>query len=155
LIGFTLEFVQHASQLAGIRDIALIGSLCTDKEYPKDADLLVSVADDMSLSPLAAHARRLQGRAQSIGHGADVFLASEGGEYLGRICPWKICRPGIRLSCDALDCGRREYLHNDLRTLRLSRELIAAPPLRLWPNVVIAGTVPSDIAELLIRKIVP
>jgi len=38
------------------------------------------------LAPLAACARRLQGRAQSFNRGADVFLADELGHYLGRTC---------------------------------------------------------------------
>jgi hypothetical protein len=43
-------------------------------------------------------------------------------------------RAGLRQSCDALHCGQRPYLHDDLNTLRLSTALIATPPLELWPK---------------------
>jgi hypothetical protein len=71
------------------------------------------VTEDADLAPLARLGRRLQGRAQTLNRGGEVFLADPKGKYLGRICPWKNCGPGIRLSCDALHCGRRHYLHDD------------------------------------------
>jgi hypothetical protein len=64
---------------------------------PKDADLLVTVEDEADLAPLARLGRRLQGRAQSMNKGADVFLADAHHHYLGRTCTWKECAPGIRL----------------------------------------------------------
>ena len=48
-------------------------------------------------------------------NGGDIFLAGPKGNYLGRTCHWKNCGPGIRMSCDALHCGQRHYLHDDLR----------------------------------------
>jgi hypothetical protein len=77
--------------------------------------------------------RKLQGHAQNFGRGGDVFLADRQHRYLGRTCPWKQCGPGIRASCDALHCGRRPYLHDDLETIKLPPNLIASPPLELWP----------------------
>src|SRR3954468_7086618 len=79
----------------------------------------------------AARARRLQGATQQFNRGADVFLADEAGRYLGRTCPWKECRPHVRLSCDALHCGARPHLHDDLRTIQLPATLVASPPLDL------------------------
>jgi hypothetical protein len=145
LIAAALAFVQDVRKLPGVLRIALVGSLTTDRAEPKDADLLVTVTDDMDLSPLAELARRLQGRAQGFGRGADVFLLDPKGRYLGRTCHWKECRPGVRQRCDALHCGRRHDLHDDLRSVTLSKEVTAAPALELWPRVVAHVPVPQDI----------
>jgi predicted nucleotidyltransferase len=151
LLEATFWFVQSVAQLAGVRRIALVGSILRDRRSPKDVDLLVYVADDADLADLAAAARRLQGRLQSQNRGADVFLADEHGRYLGRTCPWKVCQPGIRASCDAIHCGRRSHLHDDLGTIRLPDSLIAAPPLDLWPVVVRRCRPPADVERLVNR----
>jgi hypothetical protein len=44
------------------------------------------------------------------------------------------CRP--RRACLAEHCGRREYLKDDIHVVTLSNELLAAPPVDLWPKVV-------------------
>ncbi len=150
LIAEALKFTIAATKLPGVTRIALIGSLTTAKKDPKDADVLVTVTDDADLEPLARIGRRLQGRAQNINQGGDVFLANPGGHYIGRICPWRECAPGIRMRCDALHCGRREYLHDDLRTITLKSSLIAAPPLVLWPEVTARIPLPYDIEQGLI-----
>lgn len=80
------RFVTSATQIAGVRRIAVLGSIVTTKPDPKDIDVLVVVADDADLAPLATCARRLQGHAQSLNRGADVFLADERGTYIGRTC---------------------------------------------------------------------
>jgi predicted nucleotidyltransferase len=56
------RFVAAAGQIAGVRRIAVLGSIVTTKPNPKDIDVLVVVADDADLAPLAACARRLQGQ---------------------------------------------------------------------------------------------
>ena len=66
--------------------------------------------------------------------GADVFLVKPDGKYLGCTCPWKNCGPGYRASCDAEHCGLRPYLHDDLGLIRLTPEVIAQPPVMLWPE---------------------
>ena len=149
LLEATFWFVRSAAQLAGVRRIALVGSILRDRRSPKDVDLIVYVADDGDLADLASAARRLQGRLQSQNRGADVFLADEHGRYLGRTCPWKVCQPRIRASCDAIHCGRRSHLHDDLGTIRLPDSLIAAPPLDLWPVVVRRCRLPADVERLV------
>ncbi len=146
-------FVQAATQIPGITRIALIGSLTTDKIDPKDVDMLVTVTDSADLIRLATLGRKLSGHAQNIGRGGEVFLADEQDNYLGRICPWKRCGPGIRLSCDALHCGRRPYLHDDLKEIKLPKSLVAEPPLELWPEVVTRVPVPADVDEIVIRSL--
>jgi predicted nucleotidyltransferase len=70
------RFVVSVRQTAGVQRIAVLGSIVTPKPDPKDIDVLVVVADDANLAPLATCARRLQGHAQSHNRGADVFLAT-------------------------------------------------------------------------------
>jgi len=153
LLGEVLAFVRVASRLAGVTRIALIGSLTTDEPDPKDADLLVKVTDETDLEPLATLGRKLQGHAQSFARGGEVFLADPEGHYLGRTCPWTRCGPGIRSSCDALHCGRRPYLHDDLETVRLGESLIMAPPIELWPQVMARVPVPEDVKQDVLRPL--
>jgi len=150
LFNEVLFFVRKARQLPGVMRIALIGSLATEKPNPKDADLLVWVADEMDLAPLAKLGRQIQGHAQGFNRGADVFLVDPRGRYLGRTCPWKRCGPGIRISCDALHCGRRPYLHDDLGAIQLSGELIAAPAVDLWPKIQARVPIPQDVERDLL-----
>jgi predicted nucleotidyltransferase len=153
LIAEVLAFVRAARQLRGVTRIALIGSLTIDEPEPKDADLLVSVTDDADLAPLATLGRKLQGHAQGFNRGGEVFLADARGNYLGRTCPWKQCAPGIRMRCDALHCGKRHYLHDDLETIRLASELVASPPIALWPNIITRVPIPADVEQGLIAPL--
>jgi len=153
LIAEALVFVRAAGRMPGVLRIALIGSLTTDEPDPKDVDMLVTVADEADLEPLAALGRKLQGHAQSIGRGGEVFLADPQGGYLGRICPWKRCGPGFRMSCDAEHCGRRLYLHDDLSTIRLDKRLVGMPPLELWPQVVRRARVAEDVEKELVKRL--
>jgi hypothetical protein len=85
LITEVLTFVGVAQCLPGISRIALIGSLTTQKADPKDADLLLTVTDNTELASLARLSRRLQGHAQNMNRGAEVFLADPNNNYLGSI----------------------------------------------------------------------
>jgi hypothetical protein len=136
-------------QIAGVRRIAILGSIVTAKPDPKNIDVLVVVADDADLAGLATCSRRLQGHAQSFNRGADVFLADDRGTYIGRTCRWKECRPGVRRSCDALHCGRRPYLHDDLDAIRLNSTVVVSPPVTLWPSVERRGKLPQDVEEVV------
>ena len=149
MLAGVVGFVRAVAPIVGVRRIALIGSIMTARPTPKDIDLLVTVADDADLAPLARCARQLQGRLQGLNHWADVFLADERGRYLGRTCTWRECRPGIRASCDALHCGRRPHLHDDLGDVRLNQALIASPPVEIWPTVIRRSHVPPDVEALL------
>lgn len=149
MLAGVLQFVRAVERLAGVRRIALVGSIVTTKPTPKDVDLLVTVTDAADLAPLARCARQRQGKLQGANHWADVFLADERGRYLGRTCTWRECRPGIRASCDALHCGRRPHLHDDLGDVCLTEAIIANPPVELWPMVVRRTSVPRDVEDLL------
>ena len=149
LLVLAADFITRVRDLPGVLRLALLGSIVTEKAKPKDIDLLVTIGDNCDLRLLATRARRLKGRAQSLGSGADVFLADADGVYLGRTCQWRTCRPGIRVACDASHCGRRPFLHNDFRALTLSTALVSAPPLELVPRVVVRGALPVDVADWL------
>jgi len=150
LLAGVLAFTQAACRVPSVTRIALIGSLATDKPDPKDADTLVTVADDADLTLLAAHGRKLLGHCQSRNRGGEVFLANPRGVCLGRACPWKDCRPGIRMSCDARHCGARPYLHDDLGAIRLPKALVTQPPIELWPQAAAHVSVPADVEALLL-----
>jgi predicted nucleotidyltransferase len=150
LLRLVQTFTLATRWVPGVTRIALVGSLATSKADPKDVDLLVSMEVGAALAPLALHARRLRGAAQSLGKGTDVFLASPIGECLGRVCEWRDCRPGVRLRCDALHCGKQAYLHDDLEIVRLPPSLIRDPPVILWPEVRYGPPVPLDMAQELL-----
>jgi hypothetical protein len=146
-----LAFVRAARSTPGIRRIALLGSLATDKRVPKDADVLVTIDAATDLGPLGRLGRRLKGTAQRINLGADIFLADEAERYLGRICDYRECFP--RVACRALSCGLRQHLNDDLQIVTLNPMLISSPPIDLWPRIVARCVVPTDTQALLVAKL--
>ena len=151
LIAEAFRFIDRVVSISAVRRIAFIGSITSEKKDPKDIDLLVTVDDDADLTVLATAARKLSGVAQSMGKGADVFLANPAGRYIGRICPWRECAPGIRTSCNARHCGRRQFLHDDFDTIKLDLRLISETTIEVWPTVVSHNTVPDDLMSYLSR----
>jgi hypothetical protein len=147
------DFILTARRLSGVARIALVGSITSPKEVPKDIDVLVTVTDIADLAPLAQAGRRLKGHTQSYNLGADVFLANTIPRYIGRICSWKDCRPGLRASCDARHCGRRPFLHDDLDCVSLPDCLVSAPPIELWPQFRCRVTIPEDVQRLLLSPL--
>ena len=145
------SFVRAARLCPDVRRIALLGSLATAKAIPKDVDLLVTVERAIDLTQLARAGRRLQGLAQTINLGADVFLADSAGRYLGRICHFRECHP--RVACHAQHCGLRNHLNDDLHLVTLSKDLLASPPIELWPKVIRRFTAPEDLEEILLIKL--
>ena len=145
------SFVLATRLCPGVRRIALLGSLTTAKAIPKDVDLLVTVERAMDLTQLARAGRRLKGLAQTINLGADIFLADTAGQYLGRICHYRECHP--RIACRAQHCGLRTHLNDDLHVVTLSKDVLASPPIELWPKVIRRLTVPDDLEEVLLTKL--
>jgi len=137
--------------IPGVKGIANVGSLTTEKGDPKDADALLTVDDDADLTALAIAARQLKGAAQTRNKGADVLLANSASRYIGRICHWRVCGPGIRASCDAWRCGGRHFLHDDLDDLTLDPLPVKEPPIEMWPTVVCRAVVPDDLRFYLFR----
>jgi len=148
LLSYLPWFVSKAAKIPGVRSIKLLGSITTDKKNPKDIDFLIEVEDDADLKPLAKLGRQLKGRTMQAGHGADIFLANPQGKYIGRTCSWRECRPGIRVSCDALNCGKREYLHDDLKTVDLADAVVQAA-FELWPSWERATELPEDVRKVV------
>jgi len=145
------SFVRAARLCPGVLRIALLGSLATAKAVPKDVDLLVTIERAVDLAQLARAGRRLQGLAQTINLGADIFLADTAGRYLGRICHYRECHP--RVACHAQHCGLRTHLNDDLHRVTLSKDLLASPPIELWPKVIRRLAVPEDLEQLLLTKL--
>jgi hypothetical protein len=152
LLAAVLKFTRTAAALPGVKRIAMVGSLTRNEPDPKDADVLVTVSDDMDLAPLAAAGRKMAGAAQQIGRGGDTFLANESGSYIGRTCHWRNCGGG-RAGCDARHCGRREYLHDDLDSVELEKSLVAAPPIELWPTIQTRVPVPPDVERIVLEPL--
>jgi hypothetical protein len=145
------SFVLATRLCPGVRRIALLGSLTTAKAIPKDVDLLVTIEPAMDLTQLARAGRRLKGLAQTINLGADIFLSDTAGQYLGRICHYRECHP--RIACRAQHCGLRTHLNDDLHVVTLSKDLLASPPIELWPKVIRRLAVPDDLEEVLLTKL--
>ena len=151
LLRLTLEFVRATRSVSGVQRIALIGSLTTEKANPKDADVLVTIGEPCDLDGLARLARRLKGMAQSSNAGADVFLTTSVGEYLGRVCHYRECHS--RVLCRARHCGRVPHLNDDLDVLSLSPALIATPPVVLHPIVMPASCPIADLDSVLLAPL--
>jgi hypothetical protein len=146
-----LSFVLAARACPGVQRISLLGSILTAKAIPKDIDVLVTIDGAMDLTGLARAGRRLMGTVQTINLGADIFLADTTGRYLGRICHYRECHP--RVLCQAQHCRQRDHLNDDLHIVTLSQELIASPPVDLWPKVVRRLSVPADVDDALLNKL--
>ncbi|MGQ0653366.1 MAG: DUF6932 family protein [Betaproteobacteria bacterium] len=151
LLRVVLDFVRAARGLRGVERIALLGSLLSAKPRPKDVDVLVSIGDDVDFETLARLARRLQGAAQQINSGSDVFIADAAGTYIGRICQYRECRPRVR--CRARHCGARPHLNDDLDAVLLPPELVAAPPAIVHPGILASGAVPPDVEALVFEPL--
>jgi len=145
LLAAGVQFVDRVKQVAGVERIALIGSMATPKREPNDIDLLLTLSTSADIAAIAAAGRKLKGRAQNIGRGADIFLADREGRYLGRTCPWRECAPGLRMRCEAQHCGT--YLYDDLHVLTLESRLLASPPLQIWPETFMRQEIPDDVLE--------
>ena len=151
LLEASLAFVRAVRRLPGVSRVALIGSLVTPKSKPHDCDLLVSVTDEVDMSALSKLGRKLKGQTGGMGSGADIFVCDGTHRYIGRTCEWRDCWPRVR--CDALNCGLRPGLHDDLDTLRLEHDLTLHPPLELFPAVVARVVVPRDVEEVLMAPL--
>lgn len=145
------RFVNHASKLAGVERIALLGSLVTRKNNPKDADVLVTIRPDVDINALAALGRRLKGRGQNRNSGADIFLCNPEGEYIGRTCAFRECHPRVR--CSGTQCARGTRICNDFDVVCLNQDLIREPPLILWPSIERRQPLPEDVEKVLVEQL--
>ncbi len=145
------RFVERARVLKGVERIALIGSVTTVKENPKDIDLLVTVTGAVDFQALAAIGRKLKGAGQSRSSGADVFLCNSKGDYLGRTCSYRECHP--RMACRGHRCGDSAYVCDDFEVIEIPRDTALNPPVILWPRVVCRATVPADLRQTLLTPL--
>jgi hypothetical protein len=151
LLRLTRDFVLAARCVPGVERIAVLGSLVTNKARPHDADVLVTIGDNIDLDELSRLGRRLKGQAQGINSGADVFLADVSGRYVGRVCHYRECHP--RALCSARNCGLDQHLNNDLDVLTLPPALIASPPIVVYPTIAAATPIQPDVESVLLAAI--
>jgi hypothetical protein len=59
------------------------------------------------------------------------------------------------MSCEALHCGQRHYLHDDLRSVQLDSKLLQAPPIEFWPSLVARVPIPPDVERCVLTPIRP
>jgi len=149
LLQHSRTFIENACTLDGVLRIAMIGSLLTTKEKPKDIDILVTISEGVDINALAKLGRQLKGKCQTENAGADIFLCSEAGEYLGRTCGYKECH--IRASCLGTQCHLGLRVCNDFEEVRLESDLIKNPVLVLWPSVEKWGEIPEDVEQVLLQ----
>lgn len=147
LLRAVLAFVQSARSTPGVRRIALLGSLATNKPVPKYADVLVTIDATIDLDLLARLGRRLKGTAQTINLGADVFLANEADRYMGASATTASATHAWPAARSAA------HLNDDLQIVTLTPALVSAPPIDLWPRMVARCAVPVDTQALLVAKL--
>jgi hypothetical protein len=80
-------------------------------------------------------------------------VADSSGPYVRRLRAWKQCAPGIRARGDALHCGRRPFLHDDLATIRLTPTVAVHPPLDLFPEVPRRVPLPPDVEAIVVQGV--
>lgn len=51
------------------------------------------------------------------------------------------------MACQALNCGRLQYLYDDLQCVKLDRALIANPPIVIYPRIIVRDKVPDDLMD--------
>ena len=140
------SFVRAARICPGVLRIALIGSLVTNKPIPKDADVLVTIDDTTDLTGLARAASAPQGVCSNhqpsslmrLGVTSDAFAS-----IASAIRAWH-ASPSI---ADAAPTSTMTHV------VTLSKELLAAPPIDLWPDVVRRLKVPPDVEALLLTEL--
>jgi len=144
------KFLPSLRALRCVERIGLTGSLKTPKREPKDIDVVVCTITGSSLSELATIYRKMSGGLQSIGRGVDVFIF-ENGYYVGRLCRYRDCAPGIRASCAADHCGLRPYLCDDLSVVELYSTTLTRLPVQLHPDGWYLDDVPQDVKDFVKR----
>jgi hypothetical protein len=152
LLDAARRFVESAARIDGVLRIAIVGSLVTPKPRPKDTDLLVTISEAANIKALAKAGRSLKGGLQQKGSGADIFLCTPAGEYLGRTCSYRECHP--RVACRGHQCTFKTWICDDLQEVCLDSELLLEPPVELWPAVVRRQQLPEDVERVLVTHFV-
>ena len=146
-------FVEKASTIDAVQQIALIGSICTGKKNPKDIDLLLTLTPGANIAPLSRLKRQMQGRIQRGLLGADVFLMEEG-KYLGRPCRYREPHPRVVCAHDGLMCSlERSFLCNTSAAFNLEKKLLVSPPIILFPKFRASVEVPADIRTVFMNTL--
>ena len=142
-------FLDEVKQFKEVRQVALIGSICTNKPNPKDIDLLISIKPKTDLKKLATLRRKTQGRIGQGLLGTDMFIV-EDGRYLGRLCRYREPWPRVVCCNDNLICDRtRNYLCNTSNNFSIDKSIINNPPITIYPKFSTTIEIPNDVGKVL------
>lgn len=141
------KFVRRVLEVRGVLRVALVGSITTDKQNPKDIDFLLTVSDEFDIEAAATVGRKLKGFLQGLNSGADIFLCDASHRYIGRTCNYRECHS--RVACEGNNCRRGSWLNTDFHLVKLKRELCENPPVIIWPEQRISDSVPQDVSRML------
>ena len=143
-----LEFAEKISRQKGVQRIAIVREITKPIREPEILCLLVTIDEEAPIKPIADIGRKLKGRMVSMPNaaGADVFLANEAHEYLGRTCSYRECHP--RVACEGSQCYGT-YIANDFHVFTPGPEVIQSPPVEVYPQVVIRERIPDDLRRAL------
>ncbi|MEW6558091.1 MAG: UPF0158 family protein [Elusimicrobiota bacterium] len=124
-------FVELASKIDGIIEIALFGSLATGKKrIAKDIDLMVFIENTDCIDRLALSHRKVLGKFHAS---PDVFVFTKNKQFLGNICHRKEC-PSMSVDCQILGCGDIKYLEKRQGFTFNERNIFKDKPKALWLN---------------------
>ena len=140
-------FLANIAKHDNVEKVAFCGSICTEKEHPKDIDVLVYLKSDADISRIAELKRKFEGRIARNSMGADVFLI-ENGKYIGRACRYK--EPWVRVICaqEKLCCADRLHLCDTTGAFTLKQELVDNPPVVVLPEFSPMIQVPEDLKAI-------
>ncbi len=100
------RFLELAKPCEDIIEIAQFGSSVTEKEEPRDFDLMVFIADNSCIPYISLCARK----TSNIFHAHDVSVFDKDRKYLGRACYRKEC-PGTVNDCYICGLARNSPKH--------------------------------------------
>lgn len=105
------KFVERASEINGVIEVSLFGSLAGGKKLGGDIDLMVFVEDARCINELARCKREICGTHHCS---LDVFVFTKEREFLGNICHRKRC-PTFSADCHVPLCGEIKYVRRYAR----------------------------------------
>jgi predicted nucleotidyltransferase len=141
-------FLNEARHLDEVLQIALIGSVCTNKKHPKDIDLLITVKPGSDLKRLATLRRKTQGRIQQGLLGTDMFIVDTG-EYIGRLCRYREPHPRVSCCDDKLVCdSTKTFLCDTSRNFVIPQSLVDYPTIILYPEFSAPPGTPDDVLQI-------
>ncbi len=130
------KFITLVQHVEGVLEVALFGSVATEKAVPDDFDLMVFIKDVQCIPAISSSIRSIT----STFHAHDVFLFDENRQYLGRVCHRKKC-PALSVECKVYGCGKVKYLQVIEGFTFQAKQALAQKPVPLWIHSSLAGSI--------------